>query len=278
MPYCSKGCRSSNGKRSWHDKRHPCPFEAAGAQAKARSAEAAQPAGGPPDPHPEPTVAPGQAPGQAAASPSADRPPNAPKEKRKSPFQWPFRKAVVTRDAENPEKTPDHPPEDTSWVLEQKYVIRLVRTGIKALKELLAFISDSLDWEHPDEKYFRIDPAEEDEMGDLLQEPATQMMKSMGFKTKERAERFINGLSALAFFGYMFLGIGRWGIAGLKLTRKRRAEGKTLSGRTLTPEEKAALANRPKRQGFLSRFGRPRDDRPGGLSPLPSVPTRGTPV
>ncbi|MCI4317603.1 MAG: hypothetical protein L3J96_03615 [Thermoplasmata archaeon] len=99
----------------------------------------------------------------------------------------------------------------------------------------------------------------------------------MGFKTKERAERFINGLSALAFFGYMFLGIGRWGIAGLKLTRKRRAEGKTLSGRTLTPEEKEALAKRPARKGLLGRFGR-RDDKPdrGGGAPVP--PARGTPA
>ena len=277
MPFCSKGCRTSSGKRMWHDKRHPCPMEAAGKLKAARAEEAAKPAGGPPDPHPlpEPTVAEGKAPGEAKTPPTTETKPTATEKKTK--FQWPFKKASVKTDAENPSKTPDHPPEDTSWVLEQKYVIRLVRTGIKALKELLGFISDALDWEHPEEKYFKIDPAEEDEMGDLLQEPATALMKSMGFKTKERAERFINGLSALAFFGYMFLGIGRWGIKGLKLTKKRKAEGKTASGRTLTPEEREALAKRPARKGLFDRFAR-RDDRSdrGGAPPVP--PARGTPT
>jgi len=276
MPFCRKGCRTTAGKRMWHDKKHPCPMEAAGKFQAERAAAAAEPAGGPPDPHPEPTVAEGKATGQANAVPATDKKPKAEEPKRKPAFQWPFKKAAVTRDAENPSKSPDHPPEDTSWVLEQKYVIRLVRTGIKALKELLGFISDALEWEHPDEKYFKIDPAEEDEMGDLLQEPATQLMKSMGFKTKERAERFINGLSALAFFGYMFLGIGRWGIKGIKLTRKRKAEGKSLSGRVLTPEEREALAKRPARKGLLGRFGRDRDERKG--PPATPAPARGTPA
>ena len=79
MPFCSKGCRTSSGKRMWHDKRHPCPMEAAGKLKAARAEEAAKPAGGPPDPHPlpEPTVAEGKAPGEAKTPPTTETKPTA---------------------------------------------------------------------------------------------------------------------------------------------------------------------------------------------------------
>jgi|HubBroStandDraft_3_1064219.scaffolds.fasta_scaffold05003_7 hypothetical protein len=237
MPYCKKGCTDPNTRKpTWHRTLKECPFQR-------EQRPAPPPTPGPERQIPQPTepggVTPDSPPGPSPTPPASATPtsPGAAAAPKQGKFQWPFRRVPTRYTEENPPNAPRRPPEDMSWELNPAVVGRAIKTLVKAIREGFRFLSTSLNAPPPNDEIFELRPAEQDEMADLAVEPATAFMKGMGFKSKARAEAFLNGIYVLFFFGRMLMGLAGWGVDTARLVGERRARGETASGRKLTPEE-----------------------------------------
>jgi hypothetical protein len=76
-------------------------------------------------------------------------------------------------------------------------------------------------------------------------------MLAMGFKTQERAHHFIDGTAlATAMLGVV-KETGSWTVKTYRIVQERKEQGKTITGRTLTPEQIAERKEKAKQRREL---------------------------